>query len=167
MENNEEEFAHYGVKGMKWGVRRYMNEDGTLTESGKKRYRNANQSIMKSDYYNERQVNSLPGKQRRATKKYLKDRVQSEYEAGKKAYKELGGKKAYNRLMADGPDNFVDIVNGKKVDAKTVEKIDNYIAIKGSRRAQRSDTALLVLGSAFLTASIAKSVSDTVKRINR
>lgn len=30
---------HYGVKGMKWGVRRYRNTDGTLTEAGKKRYR--------------------------------------------------------------------------------------------------------------------------------
>lgn len=30
--------VHHGVKGMKWGVRRYRNEDGTLTEAGKKRY---------------------------------------------------------------------------------------------------------------------------------
>ena len=29
---------HYGVLGMKWGVRRYQNADGTLTSSGKKRY---------------------------------------------------------------------------------------------------------------------------------
>lgn len=30
--------VHYGVKGMKWGVRRYQNKDGTLTSAGKKRY---------------------------------------------------------------------------------------------------------------------------------
>lgn len=29
---------HWGVKGMKWGVRRYQNEDGTLNAAGKKRY---------------------------------------------------------------------------------------------------------------------------------
>ena len=32
------ELAHYGVTGMKWGVRRYQNQDGTLTPAGKERY---------------------------------------------------------------------------------------------------------------------------------
>ena len=29
---------HHGILGMKWGIRRYQNEDGTLTNAGKKRY---------------------------------------------------------------------------------------------------------------------------------
>lgn len=32
------ELCHYGVKGMKWGVRRYQKKDGSLTPAGKKRY---------------------------------------------------------------------------------------------------------------------------------
>lgn len=32
------ELCHWGIKDMKWGVRRYQNKDGTLTEEGKKRY---------------------------------------------------------------------------------------------------------------------------------
>ena len=29
---------HFGTKGMRWGVRRYQNEDGSLTEAGQRRY---------------------------------------------------------------------------------------------------------------------------------
>lgn len=30
--------VHYGIPGQKWGIRRFQNEDGTLTEAGKDRY---------------------------------------------------------------------------------------------------------------------------------
>lgn len=32
------ELKHYGIKGMKWGVRRYQSKDGGLTPAGRKRY---------------------------------------------------------------------------------------------------------------------------------
>lgn len=34
---SNEYLEHHGVKGMKWGVRRYQNKDGSLTPAGKKR----------------------------------------------------------------------------------------------------------------------------------
>ena len=35
--SEENYLAHYGIKGQKWGLRRYQNPDGTLTDEGKKR----------------------------------------------------------------------------------------------------------------------------------
>ena len=37
MEGEEDELSHYGILGMHWGIRRYQNPDGTLTDAGKRR----------------------------------------------------------------------------------------------------------------------------------
>lgn len=37
-EKNPNYLCHHGIKGQKWGIRRFQNEDGTLTEEGRRRY---------------------------------------------------------------------------------------------------------------------------------
>ena len=51
--------CHHGVKGQKWGVRRYRNEDGSYTDKGRKRY--SNQEARR--YY---KINRLQRKQERS-----------------------------------------------------------------------------------------------------
>lgn len=44
------ELYHYGVKGMKWGVRRYQNTDGSLTAAGRKKARQEYRADNKTAY---------------------------------------------------------------------------------------------------------------------
>jgi len=50
-------FEHHGILGMHWGVRRYQNKDGSLTEAGKKRIESVKKGDT-NDYYTARYLNS-------------------------------------------------------------------------------------------------------------
>lgn len=45
------ELEHYGIKGQKWGIRRYQNKDGSLTNAGKKRYSSKDIANDRSIFY--------------------------------------------------------------------------------------------------------------------
>ena len=73
--NNSDELYHYGVKGMKWGVRRYQRTDGSLTAAGKRRY-----SDKEISDYRKRKISEAPTKaesQRGANKGWYRNAPKS------------------------------------------------------------------------------------------
>ena len=91
--NEDDTFlVHHGVKGQKWGVRRYQNADGTLTNAGKKRYDSEMKDLKKytessAEFWREqRKLDPLVSEAKRVNKKIIvpKDQLQKYENAYKK-----------------------------------------------------------------------------------
>lgn len=56
--NSSNELRHHGILGMKWGIRRYQNKDGSLTPDGQKRYNAEDTKSTASNKSTKSQTNS-------------------------------------------------------------------------------------------------------------
>ena len=110
---SDKELYHHGIKGMKWGIRRYQNADGSLTNAGKKRA--------------ERKLNKLFKKS---------DKAISKYKSYDRQYKlaDAGAKKAltpsqYGRWVTSGArmDKTIRLNQLKKLSEKRTNQVKAYI----------------------------------------
>lgn len=71
----ESYLQHHGIKGMKWGVRRYQNSDGSLTDAGKSRYeRNLDRlaSRYEAGGHSKQSARQIAGRNLQNRRKYAK-----------------------------------------------------------------------------------------------
>jgi len=123
--NNE--LTHYGILGMKWGVRRYQNKDGSLTPEGKLRYRKDGPltKLGRERYYNTdvEKAKAEVSKAKAAYKKALTD-----------YYKKTKGGLVYDSKATDKL-----IKAAKDLQYAKDDLSDAKVKVKMSRQAKKSD----------------------------
>lgn len=76
--SSDDELHHWGIKGQKWGIRRYQNKDGSLTPAGRKRY------ASEEAYLKEREK-SIKNRERVKARQAKIDAKKAELDAREKA----------------------------------------------------------------------------------
>lgn len=143
--------VHYGVKGMKWGVRRYQNKDGSLTPEGQKKYAKAlTKEIKRSKNFVQTkkhiagtdEMNSLYNKADiQSAKKKIKDleKVQDDFYSNEKLLKK------YHKILAKetsekyGIDYDEALFGYERDDLDQGDSFDRYLKDTGRYEKYHSD----------------------------
>ena len=145
----EDFLAHYGIKGQKWGLRRFQNEDGSLTEEGLARYQRASEA-----------QNKPAGLRTKEDKKAINQFSQMRFRMNDKKYAQYLMRNNNGHIPNDAPLAFEAKYAGNKNTRKEAKKeldsaFDKEIrAYKSTRNNHTVRNSLAkVLGSVAVTAS--------------
>ena len=97
MENNE--LYHFGIRGMKWGIRRYQNEDGSRTEEGRRHY--GYKIISPSEAIASNRMSAKSKRQIRLELKRAKKEAKAEAKRAKKEAQEQEKRAAYEKAKQE------------------------------------------------------------------
>ena len=105
------ELYHWGIKGMKWGVRRYQNKDGSLTPAGKKHYASENEKLKAREKV-------IKGQEKAAARQAKLDAKKAELDAREAALKNGGKGKTDTKNNGDS-----DAVKSKSIKDMTDDEL--------------------------------------------
>ena len=161
------ELSHHGIKGQKWGRRRYQNKDGSLTPAGKQRYGSKENFEERYDEDVKAGIRATKkladgGKDlTKATKEYGGERNKKKQQQANKVLEEAARDRA--RSMSD--QELRDAVNRLNMEENYTRMIQNRERIElgesaASKFMDRSMTALTLASTAL---SIALAVKELKK----